>query len=472
MNTAAEVTGEASAEPHEELLAVGGNRPEPVSIGVEAYVSAEYARAERDKLWRKVWLQAGRLEDIPDVGNYLTYDILDDSVLIVRSAPDTIQAYYNVCSHRGRRLVDTPKGARNARGKRLQFVCGFHGWSFDLQGQCSHILQREDWRGALSGERTRLGKVRVDTWGGWIWINLDPGCGALRDYLEPAAGMLDPFQLENMRCRWRKWIVFDCNWKVALEAFDETYHVPATHPEFMRFGNFVGWGRAQGTHSNIGYDAPKGLEENRAKLRLGAGADPRRSTAEMQLYTWEQVNTNTTRTLVDAALRLVDELPEGTPADQVLKHWLDSARRDDAFRGVIWPTVDPAHVGRSGTAWQIFPNFQIGHAVNNALCYAARPYDYNPDKCIFEAAVYELFPKGQEPRTEWQYLSADDPGWGSVLPQDFSNMAAVQQGMKNGGFRGNLPNPKAEGAVSSLHRNLAKYMGTGAPRALEQPDGG
>ena len=85
----------------------------------------------------------------------------------------------------------------------------------------------------------------------------------------------------------------------------------------------------------------------------------------MQLYTWEQVNTNTTKTLVDAALRLVDELPEGTPADKVLKHWLDSARRDDAARGVIWPTVDPAHVGKSGTAWQIFPNFQIGHAVNN-----------------------------------------------------------------------------------------------------------
>ena len=74
---------------------------------------------------------------------------------------------------------------------------------------------------------------------------------------------------------------------------------------------------------------------------------------------------------------------------------------------MIWPTVDPAHVGKSGTAWQIFPNFQIGHAVNNALCYSARPYGYDPDKCIFEAAVYELFPKGQEPKTEWEYSPAD-----------------------------------------------------------------
>lgn len=440
---------------------------EPSTVGPEAYISEEYARAEHDRLWRKVWLQAGRLEDIPEVGNYLTFDILNDSILIVRTAPDKLSAYYNVCSHRGRRLVDTPKGARNARGKKLKFVCGFHGWTFDLEGHCTHIMEKEDWKGTLTDERTRLGKVNIDTWGGWIWINLDPDCGPLRDYLEPAASLLDPFELQNMRCRWRRWLIFDCNWKVALEAFSETYHVPGTHPEFMKFGNFVGWAKAQGIHSNIGYDAPKGMDENKAKLRLGAGPDPRLSTAEMQLFTWEQVNTNTTKTLVDAALRLKDELPEGTPADQVLKHWLDSARRDDAARGVVWPTVDPAHVGKSGTAWQIFPNFQIGHAVNNSLCYSARPYGNDPNKCIFEAAVYELYPKGQEPQTEWEYIAEDDPRWGSVLPQDFSNMAAVQQGMKNVGFRGTLPNPYRERSISNFHRNLAKFMGTGAPRPLE-----
>ena len=440
--------------------------PPPQTHGVEPYISEEYARAERDKLWRKVWLQAGRVEEIPEVGNYLTYQILDDSILIVRSAPDTIKAFYNVCSHRGRRLVDTKQGAHHAHGKQLKFVCGFHGWTYNLEGHCTFIMDKDNWQGALNDQRTRLGSIKVDTWGGWIWINLDPNSEPLRNYLEPAASMLDPFELQNMRFRWRRWIVFDCNWKVAMEAFDETYHVPGTHPEFMRFGNFVGWGRPQGKHSHIGYDAPKGLDENKAKLRLGAGADPRKSTAEMQLYTWREVNTNTTQTLVDAALRLVDELPEGTPADKVLKHWLDSARRDDAARGVVWPTVDPAHVGKTGTSWQIFPNFQIGHAVNNMLCYSARPFGYNPDKCIFEAAVYELFPKGKEPPTEWEYLSVDHPKWGSVLVQDFANMAAVQQGMKSGGFRGPLPNPKAEGAVTSLHRNLARYMGTPGPKKL------
>jgi len=443
-----------------------GDLPGPQTHGVEPYISEAYAREERDKLWRKVWLQAGRLEDIPDVGNFITYTILDDSVLIVRTAPDTVKAYFNVCSHRGRRLIDTPAGGHNARGKQSSFVCGFHTWTYNLDGKCTYILDKQNWQDKLTDERTRLGTVKVDIWGGWVWINLDPKSGPLREYLEPAASMLDPFELQNMRYRWRRWIVFDCNWKVAMEAFDEIYHVPGTHPEFTRFGSFVGWGKPPGMHSHIGYDAPKGMDENKAKLRLGSGNDPRKSTAEMQLYTWEQVNTNTTKTLVDAALRLVDELPEGTPADKVLRHWLDSARRDDAARGVVWPTIAPEHVGKSGTAWQIFPNFQIGHAVNNALCYSARPYGYDPNKCIFEAVVYELFPKDQAPLTEWEYLAADDPKWGSVLPQDFSNMAAVQQGMKNGGFRGALPNPKAEGAITSLQRNLARYMGRPEPNDL------
>jgi phenylpropionate dioxygenase-like ring-hydroxylating dioxygenase large terminal subunit len=438
----------------------------PMTIDVEAYVSADYARAERDKLWAKVWQQAGRVEEIPKVGDFLTYDILDDSIIIVRTAPDTIRAYHNVCSHRGRALVDTPPGEHDARGRRRQFVCGFHGWRYSLEGENTYAPEREDWPCGLTDERAGLKDVQVDTWGGWLWVNLDPGCEPLRDYLEPAAGLIDPFQPENMRYRWRRWLVFDCNWKTALEAFMETYHVPYTHPEFMNFGAFLGWARAQGKHSNIGYDAPKGMDEQQGKLRVGAGPDARVSTIQLQNFTWENANTNTTETMVNAARRLVDELPEGTPAGEVLKHWLESSRRDDAARGVVWPTVPPEVVARSGTAWQIFPNFQIGHAPNNMLCYSARPYGYDPDKCIFEAAVYELFPPGEEPETEWVHTPADSPDWRTVLPQDFTNMAAVQRGMKSRGFSGPKPNPYRERSVVNLHHNLARYMGTGEPRDL------
>ena len=445
-----------------------GDLEQAVNIPADAYISPEYARAERDRLWRRVWLQAGRLEDIPRTGDYITFQIKDDSVIIARSGPDSLKAYHNVCPHRGRRLVDTPPGKRNARGHVSQFVCGFHGWSFNLDGDNIRMPREEDWRGAMTSACAGLKAVNVDTWGGWLWINLDPDCEPLHDYLDVVVPMLDPFELQNMRCRWRKWGIFDCNWKVAMEAFSETYHVQTTHPEFNKYGGFAGWARTQGKHSNIGYEAPKDMDANQsAKLRLGTHADPRISTAEMQTYTWEKANTNTTQTLVDAALRLKDELPEGTPPGKVLQHWLKSARADDEARGVVWPTVDPRHVGESGTAWQIFPNFQIGHAVNNMLCYSARPYGDDPDKCIFEGAVYELYPQGEEPDTEWEFSEATEEAWCYVLSQDFSNMAAVQQGMKSMGFDGPRPNPYMERAVANLHYNLARYMGTGNPEKIK-----
>jgi phenylpropionate dioxygenase-like ring-hydroxylating dioxygenase large terminal subunit len=211
-----------------------------VTYDVAAYISEDYARAERDKLWRRVWQQVGRVEDIPEVGDYITYEILDDSILVVRAGANEIRAYHNVCAHRGSRLVRT-HGAKERRGRaRAGFVC-VPRVALHLKGENANVIHKPDWKGALTDDCIGLRKVDVDTWSGWIFINMDPECEPLRDYLEPAASMLEPFQLQHMRTRWRKWGVFDCNWKVAMEAFYETYHVQTTHPEFNKFGEFRGW---------------------------------------------------------------------------------------------------------------------------------------------------------------------------------------------------------------------------------------
>src|SRR3954462_14366240 len=144
--------------------ALGETLATPVTIGVEAYISQDYARAERDRLWRRVWQQVGRVEDLPKVGSYLPYDILDDSILVVRTGPETFTAHHNVCVHRGRRLVDTPVGAKSACGQKKSFVCGFHGWTYAQDGTCIHIPEQADWQGALTPENTHLSAVNVDTW--------------------------------------------------------------------------------------------------------------------------------------------------------------------------------------------------------------------------------------------------------------------------------------------------------------------
>ena len=444
---------------------------EPLTFSIEPYLSPAYAQAEAERLWAKVWQHAGRVEEIPNVGDFITYEIGDESIIITRAAPDSIKAFYNVCSHRGRQLVETPRGAHSAQGKRKLFVCGYHGWRYDLDGKCVHLLDKEDWRCALNDESTSLTEVKVDTWGGWLWINMDPNSVSLRDYLEPMAGHLDQFELDEMRYRWRRWVIFDCNWKVAIEAFAESYHVSWTHPQLNKYGDFYTVSYAQGLHGNNKFHSKKSEENNTASTSVSRATkegDPRKMIAQMQAEFWDTMKASTTPTLVAAAQRLESELPEGTPAEQVHKHWMDSARRDDAARGVIWPTLDREKVADAGLAWQVFPNMTILQGNVFALCYRVRPYGNDPNKCIYEAFALERFPEGEEPKTEWVYTPVEnEQEWGKVLSQDFSNMHAVQRGMKSRGFRGPLPNPQQERKVTNLHRNLVRYMNMGELRHLK-----
>jgi phenylpropionate dioxygenase-like ring-hydroxylating dioxygenase large terminal subunit len=440
---------------------VGRAEAKAVAIGAEAHISQDYAQAERDRLWRKVWQIACRVEEIPDVGDYVVYDILDDTILITRSGPDEISAFYNVCAHRGKRLA-------NGCGHAKQFRCSYHAWRYDLKGQNIFVLDQDDWAGALKPERLNLPSVRVGTRAGFVWINMDPDCVPLEEYLEPAAEMLlDPFRFEDMRYGWRMWTWFDCNWKTALEAFMEPYHVEGTHPQLMKYGSFYAWSQGLGLHGNDGFAAkdpgPADSTSNTV-TRAAKGDDPRRTTFELHNEILETVKSSTTRTLVEAARRLVDELPEGTPPAEVAAHWRASAQRDDAARGVVWPDIDHEAEARAGLAWNIFPNIGLQHGPTFCLCYRVRPSpDGNPDRCIFEASHIERFPEGEAPQTEWVYVDAKTEldKWPPVLRQDFANMADVQRGMKSKGFRSAILNPVQERKVINFHENLARFMGRG-----------
>ncbi len=444
----------------------------PLTYGTEAFLSPDYAKDEPDMLWAKVWQMAGRLEDIPEPGDFITYEIAGESIIIIRKDAATINAFYNVCPHRGRQLISVPKDQNGVRGNvKKRFICGFHGWNFDLDGKNSYILDPQDWQGALTEERTSLSPVKVDDWGGFIYVNMDPHSETLLEYLGQAANILAPFEFEKMRYKWRQWVIYPANWKTSIEAFMEPYHVAGTHSQLLKYGNYYAYSKPYGLHGVSGFDerdASLRKEGGTSNTRAGLGADARISTYQLARENYETVNqASTTLTLVNAAKRLVDELPEGTPAPEVIKHWLASARADDAARGVIWPTITPAQMSEAGLAWSIFPNQSILQGATSALCYRARPHGTDPDKCVFEAYALERFPPGEEPKTEWTYAEPTAEKWGSVLAQDFANMEYVQNGMKSRGFRGPLPNPHQEQKITNFHRQLAKYMRRGAPRLLD-----
>jgi hypothetical protein len=182
---------------------------------------------------------------------------------------------------------------------------------------------------------------------------------------------------------------------------------------------------------------------------------------------WEEVNATTTQTMVDVANRLSDELPEGTPAQEVQMHLMKRSIEEDAKRGVIWPKIDPAHFAEAGNVVHIFPNTVVIQGPVFALCYRARPDGTDPNRCIFEVYTLEKYPEGEEPRPENLHKpEINEENWKKVLCQDFSNMKAVQQGLRAKHFAGILPSPKEERAIINFHRVLAEYVGAGAPEPI------
>jgi nitrite reductase/ring-hydroxylating ferredoxin subunit len=438
----------------------------PTVIPVEAYVSPAYARAEGEKLWPKVWQMACRVEELPKVGDYVTYDILDESIIVVRTAADKIEAFYNVCQHRGRRLTE-------GCGHTAQFYCRFHGWRWELNGENAYVLDPEDWGTALNKDNLRLKRVQVGTWGGWVFVNMDPDCEPLAEYLKPASPMLDMYELDKMRFSWRQRTVFRCNWKVGLEAFNESYHAASSHPQLTEWGTYKHWSRGEGRHGWHGLLHPRADtagagSSGGSTVRLKAGQDPRVAPFELVDTLWGSCPGVTTETIVNVARRLVDELPADTPPEKVLEHMMTTAQSEDAARGVIWPTIDPVKAAEAGVDWHIFPNMVILPAPTYALGYRTRPSGYDPDVCIFESFALERFPEGEEPKTEWVEMpDGSEANWRLILSQDFNNMGEVQKGMKSRGFMGARPNPLEETAVTHFHRTLAQYMGTGAPEVIE-----
>jgi phenylpropionate dioxygenase-like ring-hydroxylating dioxygenase large terminal subunit len=425
-----------------------------------AHLAEDYARAEDEKLWGKVWQVACRVEEIPNVGDYVTYDILDESIIVVRTAADKISAYYNVCQHRGRRLTE---GCGHAN----RFVCRFHGWSWDINGENAHVLWREDFGAALTDAHLKLRTVKADTWGGYVFINMDPNSESLADFLGDAARILNPYEIEKMRFRWRRWLYFPCNWKTALEAFMEGYHVSGTHPQLTQFGGAKkSWSKAVGKHGAFGVKAEGSF--GGASAGAHGAADMRKALADNLNELWETLNASTTQTIVNVANRLEAELPEGTPADKAGMHLMMSAMKDDAARGVQWPKITPDQLREAGIGWNLFPNTMILQGPTFVLGYRARPNGFDPNSCIFEVYTLDRFPEGEAPRTENIYTPQEDAeAWRKVLGQDFSNMEAVQKGMKSRGYSGAKLNPEQEVVVENFHRTLAAYMGVNAPQTLK-----
>lgn len=200
-------------------------------IPVKRYYDPEFYRLERENLWSRVWQMACRLEEIPNPGDYSVYNIFDQSVIVTRVDAKTVKAYHNACRHRGVQLVEDrgscPEG----------FTCPFHGWQWKTDGKCKFVYAANLFeKDQVRPQDLALRECRLESWGGCAFINFDDNAPPLRASIEPFATMHDAWQVESLRTEWWLSARLPVNWKLAMEAFMEGYHVMATHPQLLHQG--------------------------------------------------------------------------------------------------------------------------------------------------------------------------------------------------------------------------------------------
>jgi phenylpropionate dioxygenase-like ring-hydroxylating dioxygenase large terminal subunit len=424
------------------------------------FLDRRFHELEKDRLWPHVWQIACRLEDIPEAGDYVTYDILDDSIVVVRRGPDRVAAYHNVCPHRGTLLVDPE--VNGGKGSIREFLCPFHGWRFGLDGRNVEVVDPDDWGGCLKPGDADLAGVQVGVWGGWVWINMDPDCQPLADFLTPMAEMCDLFEFEKLRPAWAKSVIVQANWKTVMGAFTEFYHVQTTHAQMLTYTDDYSTSRAMGRHGWISYAAASGLPVARSP-RL-----PPKEVPDFREYLYEYAEQFTgdlkammTNRAYEATQRLRTEVLADAPPGEVLGKWAQFIHEAAVASGAGWPDkLTPEYIAASGFDWHVFPNTVFLHpAIEAVLWYRFRPHGDDHTRCLMDVWSFERFAPGTEPEVVHEVFEDwRDGDFPLIFRQDFLNIPKVQRGMKSRGFRGSRTSPKQERAVSHFHRTLRRFL--------------
>jgi phenylpropionate dioxygenase-like ring-hydroxylating dioxygenase large terminal subunit len=192
-------------------------------ISTARHTSDEFYELEQQYLWPNTWVIAGRAEDVPNPGDYFTFDDLGVPLLVVRGSDGAIRCFYNTCQHRGAPVV------RDARGSSKRLRCQYHSWTYDIDdGALVSVPDERDFVD-LDWELRCLPSAGCDTFAGFVFVNRNLDAPPLREWLGSAVEMLDPFQGETLREVYRESRIVPCNWKVTAEAFLEVYHFRHIH---------------------------------------------------------------------------------------------------------------------------------------------------------------------------------------------------------------------------------------------------
>lgn len=201
----------------------GVRRPleEAETLPPACYTSEAFFRREVETIFMKAWNFIGRADRIPNPGDYFTLEFVGVPVIVVRDKDGAVRAFANSCRHRGAIVA---QGEGNCRA----FKCPYHSWAYGLDGQLLSAPEIDRSRNFDFAEYG-LVPIRLESWGGFIFLNFDRDAAPLTSWLGDLPERLQSYRFEDMVCVRRKEYLLACNWKVYVENAMEAYHVPTVH---------------------------------------------------------------------------------------------------------------------------------------------------------------------------------------------------------------------------------------------------
>ena len=409
-------------------------RGESFRIPAERYTSPEFAALEIERMWPRTWVIACSVDHVHEPGDVFEHRLGPYSVLVVRGDDGELRAFQNSCRHRGNTLCQgSATGLSELR-------CGFHRWSWDLRGRLREVPSRQ-WFGGLANDELPLVAASVDTWGPFVFVNLDPDAMPLAEYLEEVPADSAWMGLEDFRCTAMVDTPVEANWKVVVDGFSETYHIQGLHPEMLASVDDIEASQAVWGHTS-------------ASWQDYAVASPRLRDIDDQAV-WESF-------IVTQGGRMgVEEpcpVPALAPGETVRDAVAERIRGVHADKGVDLSRFDTDQLLRFNQ-YNLFPNTTLITAPDMLSALCARPGP-TPDRAEFVLLHFERAagPDAARTRPFDVTLPPEQLEIGLVLGQDVEVMAGVQRGVNQPGFT-HLVVSGEECRLVNTHRNLERYLG-------------
>lgn len=410
-------------------------------VPIERYFSKDWHDREVDKIWRKTWQLACRLEHIPNVGDHVVYDIVHDSLIVVRTGPDTIRAYHNSCLHRGTML-------RTEAGCVKQFRCPFHGFTWNLDGKLTVIPGQWDFP-HVDKSRMNLPEAQVGLWGGFVFINMDSDAEPLESYLENLPEHFAAFDLEDRYVAAHVAKIMPCNWKLAMEAFVEAYHVAFAHPQVLGYYG----------DTNTQYDVWPGVRHVSRMISVQGvpspalkGVPPERVISEMR------------RDVPFFAGKPIEVGPGETARGKLAER----------ARQKISRSIGRDMSGLSDTEsldlieYMLFPNMVPWGGQALPITYRFRPNGDDPTTSLMEIMfLFSKAPDGSHPPPAPMTMLGPDQKWAEapelgsaamIVDQDTDNLMRIQRGLRASRKPGVTLARYQESRIRHFHATLDNYM--------------